>query len=93
MPDLRVDDRLLADCELRLSRLHREFQHLDARRDGLHDLLGASAVADAMDDFYENWSHYRGKLLDALRTVGEQVAQTRTTFRQVEERLAGAPRR
>lgn len=93
MADLRVDDGLLADCEVRLSRLHREFRHLDARRDGLHDLLGARPVADAMDDFYDNWSHYRRKLLDALLTVGEQVAQTRTTFRQVDERLAGARHR
>ncbi|MDI5965069.1 hypothetical protein [Streptantibioticus silvisoli] len=93
MADLRVDDGLLADCELRLSRLHREFRDLDARRVDLAGLLGSREVADAMDGFFDNWTHYRAKLLTALETVGTQVAQTRTTFRHVDERLAGAPHR
>ena len=90
MADLRVDDRVLAACELRLSRLHREFRHLDSRRDHLRDVWGAAAVADAMDGFFDNWTHYRGALLARMETVGEQVARTRTTFRHADERLAAA---
>jgi uncharacterized protein YukE len=90
MADLRVDDRVLADCEVRLGRLHREFRHLDSRRDHLRTAWGAGAVADAMDDFFDNWTHYRRTLLTRMETVGRQVAVTRTTFRRTDEHLAGA---
>jgi hypothetical protein len=90
MADLRVDDRVLADCELRLGRLHREFRYLDARRDHLHGVWGAGQVADAMDDFYDNWTHYRRRLITRIEAVGRQVATVRTTFHDVDRRLAGA---
>ncbi len=88
MADLRVDDRVLADCELRLSRLYRELQHLDDERDDLRAMWGSGAVTDAMDEFFDNWTRYRGKLLTGMETVGTLVSQTRTTFRRVDERLA-----
>ncbi len=88
MADLRVNDQVLADSELRLSRLHRELGHLDDERDGLQASWGASVVADAMDGFFDNWSHYRGKLLTGMEAVGTLVSQTRATFGAVDERLA-----
>ncbi|PWI45902.1 hypothetical protein [Streptomyces sp. ICBB 8177] len=88
MADLQVDDRVLADSERRLSRLHGEFARLGGQRDSLHAELGAPAMAGAMDEFFDNWSHYRKKLLGSIESVGTLVSQTRSTFRRVDERLA-----
>ncbi|MEU6174433.1 hypothetical protein ABZ832_21240 [Streptantibioticus parmotrematis] len=88
MADLQVDDRVLADSERRLSRLHGEFARLDGQRDALHAELGDSAMADAMDEFFDDWSHYRKKLLSSIESVGTLVSHTRSTFRRVDERLA-----
>jgi hypothetical protein len=88
MADLQVDDHVLAESELRLARLHSEFRHLDDQRDHLHALWGAGAFADAMDDFFDNWVRYRKKLISGIEAVGTLVSETRSTFREVDERLA-----
>lgn len=88
MADLQVDDRILADCEHRLSRLHRELRHLDALRDQLRTAWGADAVTGAMGDFFDNWSRYRGKLLDAMESTGTLATRARRTFHEADERLA-----
>lgn len=88
MADLQVNEQVLADSERRLSRLHRELRHLGGRRDALRTAWGAEEVADAMDDFCDNWTRYRGKLLAGMEAVGTLVDRTRTTFREADERLA-----
>lgn len=88
MADLQVNDQVLADSELRLSRLRAEFRHLDDQRDGLHASWGSGAVADAMDGFFDNWVRYRKKLITSIEAVGTLVVETRTTFRRVDEQLA-----
>lgn len=88
MADLQVNDQVLAESERRLSRLRSEFRHLDDQRDHLHALWGSAAFADAMDDFFDNWVRYRRKLITGIEAVGTLVSETRSTFREVDERLA-----
>lgn len=92
MADLRVDDTVLAGCEARLSRLQREFRHLDRRRDDLRAAWGSGAVAGAVDEFVDNWAHFRARLLDGIETVGTLVADARAVFDRTDGRLAGAAR-
>ncbi len=88
MADLEVNDGVLADSERRLGRLHSEFSNLDGEKDYLTDVWGAEAVKGSMDGFYDNWSHYRKKLLSTIEAVGAMVTDTRKVFREADRKLA-----
>ena len=90
MADLRVNDEVLADSERRLSRLHTEFSHLDGQRDHLDSMWGAPDVKGAMGGFFDNWSHYRKKLLTTIESVGGMVTDTRKVFREADAKLANS---
>jgi hypothetical protein len=88
MADLQVNDGVLAESERRLTRLHSEFSHLDDEKDDLGPIWGAPAVEKAMGGFFDNWSHYRKKLLTTIESVGTMVTDTRKVFRETDAKLA-----
>ena len=90
MSDLIVNDEVLADSEHRLTRLHAEFQHLDDQKKELYGLWGSGDIADAMNDFFDNWSYKRKKLLSSIEDVGGMVTDTRKAFRDTDDKLAKA---
>lgn len=88
MADLQVDDQVLADSERRLNRLHTVFGHLDDQKDDLHAIWGAPAVTAAIGGFFDNWSHYRKKLLTTIEAVGGMVTDARKVFHEADGKLA-----
>lgn len=88
MSDLQVNDEVLADSERRLNRLHTEFSHLDGEKSQLDSIWGAPAVKGSMDGFFDNWTHYRKKLLTTIEAVGGMVTDTRKVFREADGKLA-----
>lgn len=88
MADLQVNDEVLADSERRLNRLHSEFNHLDDQKGDLELIWGAPVVEAAMGNFFDNWSHYRKKLLTTIEAVGGMVTDTRKVFREADGKLA-----
>lgn len=41
-----------------------------------------------MGGFFDNWSHYRQKLLTTVEAVGGMVTDTRKVFREADDKLA-----
>ncbi len=88
MPDLQVNDDVLADSERRLGKLKSEFDSLDHQKEDLQGVWGSGDIAGAMDEFFDNWSHYRKKLLASIEDVGGMVSTTRKTFTKADDKLA-----
>jgi hypothetical protein len=88
MPDLQVNDDVLADSERRLGKLKSEFENLEHQKDDLHGVWGSGEITDAMGEFFDNWSHYRKKLLSSIEDVGGMVTTTRKTFANTDNKLA-----
>lgn len=87
-PDLTVDFEFLAESERKLGQLKKEFEDLENRRDDMRRHWGSGAIADAMDEFVDNWDDYRTKLVQGITSVGELVAGTKKAFEDLEKQLS-----
>ncbi|MFJ3497646.1 WXG100 family type VII secretion target [Streptomyces sp. NPDC086091] len=87
-PDLTVDYAFLSDSERRLGELRKTFKDIENRRDDMRGHWGSGAVADAMDDFVDNWDDYRTRLIEGIESVGKQVAGTKKAFRELDHELS-----
>ena len=88
MHDLKVDYATLDDSERSLQRIRQEFESATNRRDVLRGSWGSGPIADAMDDFVDNWDRHRNKLVESLKSVGEMCASIKGTFQDVDRQLA-----
>ncbi|GAA2560577.1 MULTISPECIES: hypothetical protein [Streptomyces] len=91
--DLIVNVDLLVESESRLKGIQKELKDLNNRKDDMRPYWGSSEIADAMDEFVDNWDDHRGKLLENVKTVGELVKSTIDGFSGADARLAEELRR
>ncbi|MEU5340985.1 hypothetical protein AB0H18_09135 [Streptomyces sp. NPDC020766] len=89
-PDLTVDYEFLADSERKLGQLGRTFKDIENRRDDMKQHWGSGAIAEAMDDFVDNWDDYRTKLIEGIESVGKLVAGTKKAFEDLDDDLSKA---
>ncbi|KRV50885.1 hypothetical protein AQ490_13105 [Wenjunlia vitaminophila] len=88
MSDLCVSYDTLEDCESDLKTIQSEFEKCGERRDQLRGIWGSGEVADAMGDFVGNWDRHRKELVQSIKSVGEMVTNTLTTFKDTDKKLA-----
>ncbi|QEU94210.1 WXG100 family type VII secretion target [Streptomyces kanamyceticus] len=86
--DLTVDYEFLNDCERQLGNLRTTFKNIENRRDDMEKHWGAGNIADAMDDFVDNWDDYRTRLVEGLESTGKLVAETKKSFESLDHELA-----
>ncbi|WP_434594714.1 hypothetical protein [Streptomyces sp. A5-4] len=91
--DLKVNVDLLVNSESRLKGLNKEFKNLGTRKDDMHPHWGSGEVADAMDEFVDNWDDYRAKMLDNIDTVGKLIKSTIDGFTGLDRDLADGLRK
>lgn len=91
--DLRVNIDLLVSSESRLKNLNKEFKNLGTRKDDMHPYWGSGEIADAMDEFVDNWDDYRAKMLDNIDTVGKLIKSTIDGFTGLDRDLADGLRK
>lgn len=89
-PDLTVDFGFLAECERKLSKLKRDFEGIETRRDDMREHWGSGDIADAMADFVDNWDDYRTRLVEAIEGVGKLVNGSKESFKKLDGELAKA---
>ncbi|MFE6633778.1 WXG100 family type VII secretion target [Streptomyces tendae] len=89
-PDLTVDFDFLRDCERKLGQLKRTFEDIENRRDDMKEHWGSGSVADAMEDFVDNWDDYRTRLIESIESVGKLVGGSRKAFQDLDDELAKA---
>ncbi|MEU8869392.1 hypothetical protein ACIBCS_06755 [Streptomyces phaeochromogenes] len=87
-PDLRVNVSLLTESESRLKSLKKEFNNIDTRTDEMRPYWGSSDIADAMNEFVDNWDDYRAKMLNSIDTVGKLVKSSIDGFGGLDGDLA-----
>lgn len=89
-PDLTVDFDFLRDCERKLGQLKKTFEDIENRRDDMKEHWGSGSVADAMEDFVDNWDDYRTRLIESIESVGGLVAGSKKAFQDLDDELAKA---
>jgi len=87
-PDLRVNVNLLVESESRLKNLKKEFKNIGNRTDDMRPYWGSGDIADAMDEFVDNWDDYRAKMLSSIDTVGSLVKSSVDGFSGLDGDLA-----
>ncbi|MEU9521516.1 hypothetical protein [Streptomyces sp. NPDC048224] len=92
-PDLTVDFDFLRDCERKLGQLKKTFKDIENRRDDMREHWGSGSVADAMEDFVDNWDDYRTRLIESIESVGTLVAGSKKAFQDLDGELAKANRK
>jgi hypothetical protein len=88
MADLVVDYSLLEQVENTLTGLTREFQNIQAQEQGYAGAYGSGDIAGAMNDFADNWSYHRGKILQSMQSLCQNVREVRTEASQFDTNLA-----
>ncbi|GAB2328685.1 WXG100 family type VII secretion target [Streptomyces griseoincarnatus] len=89
-PDLTVDYEFLSDCERKLGQLKKTFEDIENRRDDMKEHWGGRGIAEAMEDFVDNWDDYRTRLVESLESVGKLVAGSKKAFEDLDGELAKA---
>jgi hypothetical protein len=87
---LRVDYRTLQDIEKDLVWIKKDFEHHTnpEYQKSLRGNYGSAAVADAMDEFTENWRKNRRQFLHKVGDLGTWVHETHTKYYQLDCKLA-----
>jgi uncharacterized protein YukE len=94
MSDLKVDVERLRQCASQLSRVQSEFSHHADPADGYSEReLGSSKITGVFNDFGDNWSIHRKKLLEEIQTLGTSLEAAADAYSEVDTKLADALRK
>jgi uncharacterized protein YukE len=88
--DLTVRTGLLRDTAASLAELRAELGRLEHRRDRLHAAWGSAEVADALDDFVDNWDDNRRRISDSMTSLQRMAESTAEEFERIESELTAA---
>ncbi|MDJ0464405.1 hypothetical protein [Streptomyces sp. H27-C3] len=91
--DLIINVDVLLESEKRLGTLKTEFEGLDKQKDHMRPYWGSGEIADAMDDFVDNWDNYRKKFLSNIDALGKMVTATIDGFDGLDKELAERARK
>jgi hypothetical protein len=86
--NLRVDYKTLKSIEADLVWIKKDFEHHTRAQDDMRGIYGAKTVADAMDDFTDNWTRNRKQFLEQVEKLGKWVNHCYTSCYQLDVKLA-----
>ena len=89
MADLKVSYDWLSQTTSNLKAIHNELEHTGEHQSDIKGALGSGDIADAMDDFANNWDNHRRKILDKVQALGDMSEKTMEAFQDLEKKLAG----
>lgn len=88
---LIVDLDALGEISARLVQLREEFEQSSEFADA-GDIVGSDGIADALNEFGNNWKWHRRKLTDKITAVQEMAADSKIAYERVDLDLASAVR-
>ncbi|KLJ00206.1 hypothetical protein ABZ114_10305 [Streptomyces albidoflavus] len=86
--DVIVNVDLLVDSEKALKGIGKALRDLENRRDDMRGDWGHDRLADAMDDFVDNWDDRRAKMIEGAKSVQSLVKSTIDGFTGADAALA-----
>jgi hypothetical protein len=86
--DIRVDPDALEELARQLARLKDEFEGQEALMEDYEATAGHRKVADKLEDFADNWSDKRGKVLEQLGQLAAMAVGAASFYREREAGLA-----
>ncbi len=90
MTDLKVSYDKLEESNKNLKAINQELDTTGDHQGDIKGSLGSGDIADAMDDFANNWDYHRHKLQDKVKAMGEMTEETMQKFREVDSKLGQA---
>ena len=87
---LRVTYDLLRETSATVGSIKGELERSGSRRDVIVDACGARAVAEAMEDFHDNWTRHRRLLVENLGKLADFTNQTIEAFTKADAELAAS---
>jgi hypothetical protein len=85
---IAVNLDLLGTLAADLSTLYRDIDGVTATMDSVQYWIGSTVVEAALDEFAANWAIRRGRLLESIDAVQTMVADSHSTFTEVDIELA-----
>ncbi|MGH3871890.1 MAG: hypothetical protein ACRDSR_10325 [Pseudonocardiaceae bacterium] len=84
---LKVDVTLIRTTGRGLGQIKEALQHADAGKPG-RGVLGCGKLADAMDEFVDNWKIHRRKLVEAVQAHEQMALASADAYEQTDTGLA-----
>ncbi|MBT2398710.1 hypothetical protein [Streptomyces sp. ISL-100] len=91
--DLIINVDVLVTSEKRLGTLKSEFETIDKQKDHMRQFWGSGEIADAMDEFVDNWENYREKFIQNIDSLGKMVTAAINGFDGLDKELADRARK
>ena len=88
MADLKVSYDWLDQTTSNLTAIRNELEHTGDHQKDIKGSLGSGDIAQAMDDFANNWDNHRRKILDKVQALGDMSEKTMQAFTDLENKLA-----
>jgi uncharacterized protein YukE len=85
--DLVVDYDVLEASATSLARIGREFEDAARLGDQVRGCLGSGAVADAMDEFVDNWNRHRREIVSAIHDLDGATRSVMESFAEADRQL------
>jgi hypothetical protein len=94
MSDIKADTKRIKECSRALQRIYDAFTDRANPADDFSAAeLGNQLVADAFQDFADNWKIHRKDLAEQIRTLGTITWDAAKSYDAVDSVLAAALRR
>jgi len=84
---LKVDLGLVRATGAGLGRIREALQHAEATQPGA-GVLGVGGLAEAMDDFVDNWRIHRDKLVSSVEAHQKMATDSAEAYESTDEELA-----
>lgn len=94
MSDIKADTKRIKECSRALQRIYETFTNrANPAEEYTSAELGTQLVADAFQDFADNWKIHRKDLAEQIRTLGTITWDAAKSYDAIDSELAAALRR
>ncbi|MDX3454211.1 hypothetical protein PV396_20060 [Streptomyces sp. ME02-8801-2C] len=94
MSDIKADTKRIKECSRALQRIYDAFTNrANPAEEFATAELGNQLVADAFQDFADNWKIHRKDLAEQIRTLGTITWDAAKSYDAIDSELAAALRR
>jgi hypothetical protein len=88
-PVSRYDLEDLAEAETGAAQLKADFEGASKFQERNEGAVGYPGLAGALNEFVDNWSHKREKMLESLESTRQTLTEIRTNLREHDTAAAG----
>ncbi|GAB3691563.1 hypothetical protein [Angustibacter aerolatus] len=87
---LKVDYAELGESASSLAAIRREFEGIDDASDAVKHAVCSRDIADAIEEFANNWDRHRGELVEALGKLEEATRSAIETWQATDHKVGSS---